>query len=133
MVAILNEPLPELLLESPEDDELPPRKLELQLKLELEPLTISLLLLLPAPQAATARHEIAANRLSARVEWLEQSVLIQAAMCSKHCYSVNIARAKMSRSRDGAFQTTVTLGRKRARRRRRLVDDAPMHPSFSNL
>jgi hypothetical protein len=71
-----DELLPELL----EEDELPlledaPLPPELELELELELVTELLSLLLPPPQAATARHEIAASKLSGSVEWRMKSVL----------------------------------------------------------
>jgi hypothetical protein len=67
-----DELLPELL----EDDELPLLEDEpLPLELELELVTELLSLLLPLPQAATARHEMAASKLSGSVEWRMKSVL----------------------------------------------------------
>jgi len=80
IVSAVPEPTPELLpllddellLELLEDDELPLLDDE---PLPLELVTELLSLLLPLPQAATARHKMAASKLSGSVEWRMKSVL----------------------------------------------------------
>jgi hypothetical protein len=98
LLPLLEEVEPLLL---PDEDEL---LLELELELELELATVSLSLPLPPPQAATARHEIAASRLSSSVERRMGSVLVQRASRRKDRYSLNDFCRKMSRSRDGTFK-----------------------------
>jgi hypothetical protein len=76
IISAVPEPAPELLPELLEEDELPLLEDEpLPLELKLELVTESPSPLLPLPQAATARHAIAASKLSGSVEWRMKSVL----------------------------------------------------------